>query len=377
MTKIKEYKMAATGTFKMLVICAVLIALPEGYNFAQPTEQMIKEMEALAGSGQHEKALSLRLSIEQEYLAMARHNIEQYRKTGALLKFTDENGNPIENLHVEINQVTQDFLFGNKIGNLVRPAEKDYKTELQKKRFTDLFNKAVFLFIWASYEPRPGHPQMQQYSEMLNWAKENGITCMGHPLGWTGKWGTPRWLLDLPDETINELYKDYIISNIAGYDGLIDTWIVVNEPVNTVPWEVAIADKNMDDNLRYNVRGYTTEDFVPWVEKSYKWAYEANPNGNYILNEYFTLAIPAIRASPSISPNSSRSRPEKRSRDGAKEHGQKKHRQNSPNTFTPWPSGTLPLHQSHGGECLTAISGSREAVCWMRNITRNRFTTPF
>ncbi len=280
---------------KALITCAILISLPAGNILSQPTEQMIREMEALAGSGQHEKALSLRLSIEQEYLDIARHNIEQYRKTGAVLKFTDKNGNPIDNLHVEINQVTQDFLFGNKIGNLVRPGEKDYKTDLQKKRFKDLFNKAVFLFIWASYEPRPGHPQWQQYSEMLNWAQENGITTIGHPLGWTGRWGTPRWLLDLPDDTINELYKSRITNNIIGYDELIDMWIVVNEPVNTVPWEVAIADKNNDDNLRYNVRGYTTEDFVPWIEKSYKWAHEANPDGDYIINEYFTLAIPEIR----------------------------------------------------------------------------------
>jgi endo-1,4-beta-xylanase len=252
-------------------------------------------MEALAGSDQHEKALSLRLAIEQDYLEMARHNIEQYRKSGAVITFVDEDGNPLRNLNVEVDQVTQDFLFGNKIGNLVRPGEKDYKTDLQKKRFKDLFNKAVFLFIWGSYESIPGHPQWQQYTEMLNWALDNGITCMGHPLGWTGPWGTPNWLLELPEETINELYKARIFNNIIGFRDEIDMWIVVNEPVNTVPWEVAIRDKDNDNSFRYNVTGYEPCQFIPWVEKSYKWAHEADPDGDYIINEYFTLAIPEIR----------------------------------------------------------------------------------
>lgn len=34
---------------------------------------------------------------------------------------------------------------------------------------------------------------------------------------------------------------------------------------------------------------------VPWVENSYKWAYEADPKGDFILNEFYVIAKPQIR----------------------------------------------------------------------------------
>jgi GH35 family endo-1,4-beta-xylanase len=70
---------------------------------------------------------------------------------------------------------------------------------------------------------------------------------------------------------------------------------VVNEPVNTVPWDIAMKDTSNSDFIRYNTSGNTTERIVPWVEKAYNWANDANPDGHYILNEFFTLAIPAVR----------------------------------------------------------------------------------
>jgi hypothetical protein len=92
-----------------------------------------------------------------------------------------------------------------------------------------------------------------------------------------------------------ELYKARIYNNVIGYKGKIDIWDVVNEPVNTVPWEMAIKDTANDDGFRYSVKGIDIDQIAPWVEKSFKWAYEANPDGNYILNEFFTLAIPEVR----------------------------------------------------------------------------------
>lgn len=138
---------------------------------------------------------------------------------------------------------------------------------------------------------------MAKKSSALDWCLANDIICKGHPLGWTGPAGTPKWLLQQPADIATELYKARIYNNVIGYKGKIDMWDVVNEPVNTVPWEAAIGDMANNNDFRYNVKGISVDKFVPWVEKSFKWANEANPDGNYILNEYFTLAIPAIRDS--------------------------------------------------------------------------------
>jgi len=267
--------------------------------FAQPTEKQVKkEVEAASKTSNKtsEVLTEDKVAIEKEYLAKARHNIEAYRKSDAVMVFVDAKGEPVKNVKVEINQVSQDFRFGNLAFELVnKESGKMYKEEEFKERFKALFNFAIFPFYWAAYESSPGKPQWQRNQAVLEWCLANGITCKGHPLGWTGQYGTPKWLLDLPEQTATDLYKARIYNNVIGYKGKIDVWDVVNEPVNTIPWEVALKDKENSDELRYNAKKFGIEQIAPWVEQSYKWAYDANPDGHFILNEYFTLAIPEIR----------------------------------------------------------------------------------
>ena len=220
------------------------------------------------------------------------------RKGDATLIFLDAQGKPLKNLQIDINQVSQDFLFGNLVFEIAGFAPKEpYKVEVFKERFKALFNFAVFPFYWEGYEKKAGNPNWQKNQAALDWCLANDITCKGHPLGWTGPAGTPKWLLQQPADIATELYKARIYNNVIGYKGKIDMWDVVNEPVNTVPWEVALTDTANSNDFRYNVKGMPVDKFVPWIDQSFKWANEANPDGNYILNEYFTLAIPRIRDS--------------------------------------------------------------------------------
>jgi endo-1,4-beta-xylanase len=270
-----------------------------GLVFAQPTDKKVKKEVDAASKSSNQSAAGLtedKAAIEMEYLAKARHNIETYRKSDASLLFVDANGNPLKNVKVEINQVTQDFLFGNIAFEIAGFAPKEpYKVDEFKEKFKALYNFAVFPFYWNGYERSAGNPEWQKNQNAIEWCLANGITCKGHPLGWTGPSGTPKWLLRLPEETATELYKARIYNNVIGYKGKINFWDVVNEPVNTVPWDVALKDKENSDELRYNAKEFGIQQIAPWVEQSYKWAYEANPDGTYILNEFFTLAIPEVR----------------------------------------------------------------------------------
>jgi endo-1,4-beta-xylanase len=282
--------------FFMRIVLLFSTVLPASNLYGQPTPEKIREMEALLGTGSNRELMELRNSIGQDYLDMARHNIEQYRKGGATLVLMDGSGRQIENVRVEVNQVSQDFLFGALLFEIAGHAgAQTYKEDEFKRRFRDLFNLGILPFYWASYERVPGQPRWERNQAAMEWALENGITLKGHPLGWTSPDGTPGWLLRLPPETATDLYRARIQNNVTGYMGKIDIWDVVNEPVNTVPWDVALRDKDNTNSLRYNVTGYGTDDFAGWVEQSYKWAYEANPDGNFILNEFFTLAIPQVR----------------------------------------------------------------------------------
>ena len=131
--------------FLMFSLSAVLVPV-EG----QPTSQQSDGLQAItsntagiSGDQQPDKT-----RIEQEYLAKARENIEKYRKGDATILFVDEKGKPVKNVQVEINQVFQDFLFGNIAWELTGMVEDQYKIDVFKERFKALFNFAIIPFYW-------------------------------------------------------------------------------------------------------------------------------------------------------------------------------------------------------------------------------------
>lgn len=235
--------------------------------------------------------------IEQEYLAKARQNIEQYRKGDASISFIDAKGKPVKNVKVEINQVTQDFLFGNIVWELTGMVDggEPYKLDVFKERFKALFNFAILPFYWSYYESLPGRPEWQRNEPAIKWCLENGITLKGHPLSWTSPSGTPDWLLRLPPDIATDLLKARIYENVVGYKGRINIWDVVNEAANMVSWETALRDTANEDDPRYYLGETTIDDQAGWVEKAFKWANHANPEGTYILNEFYTLASHDVR----------------------------------------------------------------------------------
>jgi endo-1,4-beta-xylanase len=163
-----------------------------------------------------------------------------------------------------------------------------------------LFNYGVLPFYWSAYEPTPGRPRWQDNLRVAAWCADGGIVCKGHPLGWTHPAGTPNWFLDLPPEDAWDVYKARILNTVAGFRGVIDSWDVVNEPVNTVPLDhvigdTAAVDHRIAEGARYDVRGITLDAVVPWVEKSFRWAFQANPSGDFILNDYNQEVVPEVR----------------------------------------------------------------------------------
>ncbi len=235
--------------------------------------------------------------IEQELLAKARQNIEIYRKGDASLVLVHTKGKPVKGVTVEINQISQDFLFGNLSEEMFELSPEDSAKFHEK--FTGLFNFTELTVKWWNYERLQGKPEWQKLQKKLDWCKQNGITPKGHTLGWTHVAGTPPWLMQLPFDMVNDLYKARIQNLVGGFKDQITMWDVVNEPINTITWEMAlkdtIADNKIDEGSRYNVEGITLEQFAPWVENSYQWAYQANPKGDFHINEFHILSKPETR----------------------------------------------------------------------------------
>ena len=97
-----------------------------------------------------------------------------------------------------------------------------------------------------------------------------------------------------------ELYKNRIYNLVGGFKSDVNMWDVVNEPVNTIPWAEALKDtvsgeSLIDEGTRYNVKNITLNQIIPWVENSLSWAHQANPTGDFILNEYSIISKPETR----------------------------------------------------------------------------------
>lgn len=241
------------------------------------------------------------LRTEQEYLSRAKANIERYRKGDAVLTFLDREGRPRQGLAVVVEQTTQDFLFGNLLFDLARFGSPDsVREEVYRERFKAVFNLGVLPFYWSAYETEPGKPRWENTVRVAEWCRASGITCKGHPLGWTHPAGTPDWFLNLPEKDAWDVYKARILNTVAGFRGSVDIWDVVNEPVTTVPLDfvlgdTAAADSRIGEGDRYNVEGIGIDQVVPWVEKSFRWARQANPEADLILNDFGQEVDPEVR----------------------------------------------------------------------------------
>ncbi len=238
--------------------------------------------------------------INDSLFLLANDNIEKFRKGDLEIKIVDENGVGISNVSLEINQISHDFLFGNLSEEIFR--ENVSKADFDKfsKHFTDLFNFTEVTVKWAPYEPKQGQPQWQKLNEKIAWSKANNITVKGHALGWTHEAGTPLWLQKYSVDEANVLYEARIKNLVGGFKSDISSWDVVNEPINTIPWERALLDTlskdgEIDAGYRYKTEEIRLKETFSWVKKSVDWAYEANPKGDFIINEFYVIAKPEIR----------------------------------------------------------------------------------
>jgi GH35 family endo-1,4-beta-xylanase len=229
-----------------------------------------------------------------EVMQLARENVDRYRKSDVLISLVDEQGKAVKGAALEIHQTSQDFLFGALAFDLVWERFEPEKEALFKERFSEVFNFAILPFYWGAYEAKAGHPQWNRIDPVLDWCLENGITCKGHPLAWTHEVGLPAYVRELSLEESEILLHSRIIENVTGFKDRITLWDVVNEPVNTVNWEMAHSDVSPTNQNRYRT-DIPIEELAGWVEKAYKTAYIANPDNQYILNEFKLIADPEIR----------------------------------------------------------------------------------
>ena len=231
---------------------------------------------------------------ESRLLKQAAEGAEKFRKGEAWLTFKTREGQPLSGANVEIHEKTHDFLFGALLFGLVSHADSEpYRVEDYKERFKALFNLGVLPFYWEGFEPTAGMPHWSGQSNVIEWALASGITLKGHPLVWTNPAGMPRWLYPLPVEMTETLLSARVTSTVLGLAGKINIWDIVNEPVNTVSWQMAHADQSENEGTRY--RAIPVEEIARWITPYYRVAHLANPQATLVLNDFYQIMKPEVR----------------------------------------------------------------------------------
>ena len=216
---------------------------------------------------------------DAELLAGAPARIEKYRKADAVIVVVDAAGKPIPGAEVAVEQKRHAFLFGCNIfmwGHLDNARDED----AYRKQFAGVFNFATLPFYWPSYQPKPGVTIQDHIEKMAKWCREQGITTKGHPLAWN--YADPSWLpSDL--EKIRTLQMARIEQCVGHFQGLIDTWDVVNEATQFDREEFKKRAPRLTSL-------WAKMGQVEFVEECFRHARRAGPKARLLINDYRTEA---------------------------------------------------------------------------------------
>ncbi|MBN2506999.1 MAG: endo-1,4-beta-xylanase [Verrucomicrobia bacterium] len=209
---------------------------------------------------------------DDEILARCKDRIEKHRKGEGVIAVRGADGKPVPGAAVRLEQTRHDFLFGCnffRFGRLPDPAlEAEYR-----RRFAALMNFATLGFYWPSYEPTRGRPNYDYTDQALDWTRDHGIVCKGHPLVWD--FADPRWL---PREfaEIRTLSNARVRDCVRRFRGRLDVWDVVNEPTHLGRFKTRMGEWAMDMGA------------VPYVREHLLIARDANPAATLLVNDYRT-----------------------------------------------------------------------------------------
>jgi endo-1,4-beta-xylanase len=213
------------------------------------------------------------------------------RRAEAVITVRDADGRPLADADVVVEQVRQDFAFGNIGFDLIPlangetdPAEAGIETfggarleglERLAEQWTGVFNTATLPFYWGRFEPVRGEPDTERLLTTARWLRERGIAVKGHPLVWHTV--TAKWLLDLPLDEVERVQRERIRRDVGDFAGLIDTWDAINEAVI-----MPVFDREDNGITRLAAdRGR-----LAMVRMAFEEARAANPAATLVLNDF-------------------------------------------------------------------------------------------
>ena len=216
-----------------------------------------------------------------------------HRKAKARIQVIGKDGKPVSNANVTVNQINHEFLFGcgafetlpytngatvhNGTGAVTKKGSGVSKEILEDRmqKWLDLFNYGTLPFYWGGFEPEEGKPNTEQLMNAAKFLQSKDVRVKGHPLCWHT--GCVNWLLKYDNATILEKQIERIHREVGNFKGIIDMWDVINEVVI-----MPIYDK-YDNAITRLCKEHGR---VGLVRKVFQAAYETNPSGTFLINDF-------------------------------------------------------------------------------------------
>ena len=147
--------------------------------------------------------------------------------------------------------------------------------------FTDLLVREVAALVpenemkWLHMSTAPFQADYRMADSLVDFAVSHGLLVRGHNLLWY--WSTPKWFKELGGrETARTALLQRVTDMVSRYRGKIDSWDVVNEPVN--------PPDDRSDHLRADV--FLSQIGPEYLRLAHTAARAADPGARLVLNEY-------------------------------------------------------------------------------------------
>lgn len=162
---------------------------------------------------------------ENDWKAAADQRIEQFRKRDVVIEFKDQDGNPISDIEVDVDQIGHRFAFGSTLndGFIGFDVYRDF--------FKQNFEWATIEYYaqWKPVEEVQGVEVYDRADASVEFAEANGIKLRGHSLAWPDPRFVPEWLVGQSAEVHRAEINQRIDNVVSRYAGRLVHWDVVNE----------------------------------------------------------------------------------------------------------------------------------------------------
>lgn len=210
-------------------------------------------------------AVSVR-EIDPRWRSEADTRIDQLRRRDLEISVVDQNGCPVPDAAISIEQVESDFAFGTAISHL----------PMGDRRYTDFiaenFEWAVMenASKWRQNQPQPGPPRYENADLISEFCRQNGLRQRGHCVVWANEDRTPDWVIPLDDEALAAAVTARFQDVIARYADDFEHWDVNNE---------MISNSFFADRLGPGIR--------PWM---FQIAREVDPDCTLMVNDFSVIS---------------------------------------------------------------------------------------